>query len=125
MGVIVPSYPKPRPCGVKRVLWAGLTAGDTGRPVSFPNYPDKTLTISGTFGGAGTFEGTDEARGDPDHPDHANAVFVPCTDSLDAAAISKTANAGEVILQNYLWLRPAAGVGVSSISFALTCVKNR
>lgn len=125
MGVVNPTYPKPRPTGVQYVLWSGLTASDTGLPVSFPKHSDKTVSIFGTFGGAITMEGTDDVRGDPSHADHVNAAWVPLTDSLDAAAISKTANAGEVLLQNYKWIRPKAAAGVSAVSVAMTCRKDR
>ena len=125
---VAPTYPKPaggvRKQGTKTVRWT-LTASQTGKPVSLPDYPDKTVTISGTFGGAVTFEGCNELRGDGDHTDYANAKYVPITDSLDAAAISKTSDAGEVVLQNYLWVRPKAAAGVSSVNIDLVCVKGR
>lgn len=119
---IVPTFPKPRPVGTLYVKWV-LTASETGKPVNVSKYPDKTVTFTGTFGGAVTFEGTNEERGDPDHTDYANAKFVPITDSLDAAAMSKTADAGEVILQNYKWIRPKAAAGVTSVAINLVCSK--
>lgn len=125
MPVIAPTFPKPRPSDVLYIQWAGLASGDTGRPVSFPQFADKTLTIYGNLAAqAATFEGTDDPRGNPDNPAHASAVWVPCTDSLDGGALSKTANAGEIILQNYAWIRPVmGGVGATGVNFNLTCVK--
>lgn len=121
MAVITPTYPKPRPADVMYVLWSNLAAGDTGRPVSFSNYSDKNVTIYGTFGGAVTLEGTDDPRGNPDHASHGSAVWVPVTDTLDVSGISKTANGGEAILQNFAWIRPVAAAGVVAANVALTC----
>ena len=90
MAVINPTYPKPRPVGVLYVRWA-LGSGDTGLPVNVSKYPDKTITVDGTFGAAVTLEGTNDERGDPKHSDHVNAPWVPCTDTLDTGAFSKTA----------------------------------
>jgi len=123
MAVITPTYPKPRPADILYVLWSGLTAGDTGRPVGLAQYSDKNVSIYGTFGGNVTMEGTDDPRGNPDHADHASAVWLPITDTLDVSGISKSANAGEAILQNYAWIRPVAGASVSSVNIAMTCKK--
>lgn len=125
MPVITPTFPRPRPSGVVYVEWK-LAAGDTGRPVNLPQYSDKNLTISSANFAttAATFEGTDDPRGNPDHADHANAPWVPATDTLDAGAISKTANATEVILQNFAWIRPKATGGTATeIKFNLTCTE--
>lgn len=34
------------------VAWAGLASGDTGAPVSFSQYTDKSVQVTGAFGGA-------------------------------------------------------------------------
>ena len=36
------------------VQWTGLLNTDTGAPVTFPKYPDRSVQIAGTFGTGGT-----------------------------------------------------------------------
>jgi len=102
-----------------------LGSGDTGLPVNVSKYPDKTITVDGTFGAAVTLEGTNDERGDPKHSDHVNAPWVPCTDTLDTGAFSKTANAGETILQNYKWMRPVKAVAAGTVVITLTCNRGK
>src|SRR5262245_43896425 len=47
---------------VARVVWTGLLNGDTGAPVCLPEFPDKTVQISGTFGASGsiTMQGSND-----------------------------------------------------------------
>lgn len=34
------------------ITWAGLTTGDTGRPLEMTGWADRSVQITGTFGGA-------------------------------------------------------------------------
>jgi len=127
MADIVPTYPKPRPVNTLYVQWI-LGANETGLPINVSKWPDKTLDVNGTFGAAVTFEGTNDERGNPANADYAAFVaangFVPITDSLDTAGFSKTANGGDVLLQNYKWIRPKSGA-ITGVRVNLTCSKGR
>jgi hypothetical protein len=42
--------------------WAAMANGDTGAPVNFPGYGDKSIQVTGTFGAGGscTLEGSND-----------------------------------------------------------------
>src|SRR3990167_10846643 len=37
-----------------KFTWSGLLNGDTGTPVEFSNYSQRTIQVNGTFGAAGS-----------------------------------------------------------------------
>ncbi len=77
-----------------------LGAGDTGKPVRFANYPDRTVQITGTFGSV-TLRGSNKAN-----PDDATAGdWFNLTDP-QGNAITLTTAGGELIAENPLWISP-------------------
>lgn len=97
--------------------WSGLDGDDTGVPVDMLKYPDLVVQITaGTWGSStATLEGTLDPRGNPDHADHANAIWSALTDTTETV-ISATSNlALTQVLQNGggWWVRPktASGTG--------------
>jgi hypothetical protein len=97
--------------GISNVeMWVWVIDGDdTGLPVKFAKHSDKTVQIdSASFGTATVvLEGSNDLRADPNHADHANAVWLTLTDP-QGNAISKTANSVETVMENTLWVRPKA-----------------
>lgn len=85
--------------GVKSVSWA-LAAGDTGKPVLFAQYPDRTVQMTGTFGSA-TLRGSNLAA-----PDDATAAHWFNLTDPQGNAITLTAAGGELIAENPMWLSP-------------------
>lgn len=83
-------------------VWDALTAADTAEAVEIPlTLPDRTVVISGTFGGA-----TVVVEGSLD-----NTVFFGLTDP-QGNAISKTTAGGEALLELVRYIRPAATGGI-------------
>lgn len=93
------------------VTWAGLTTNDTGQPWELSFYSDKTVQIFGNFGGTAsvTIEGSNDPRVTSDP---SNALWFPLTDP-GSNAITKTAAAGEQILENPRWIRPNVTLGTT------------
>lgn len=93
------------------VSWAALTTNDTGQPWKLSSYSDKTVQIFGNFGSGASvsIEGSNDPRvvSDP-----SNAVWFVLTDP-QAAVITKTAAAGEQIIENPKWIRPNVTLGTS------------
>ncbi len=120
--VRAPAYVDTGITNVHQVIWSGLDSDDSGVPVKFAKYSDKTVQIYGTFGAAGsvTLQGSNDPRCDAAHPDHANAVYSTLTDP-QANAITKTSAAIEEVLENPLWIRPlvTGGDGTTSITVNL------
>lgn len=112
MAVISPSrYDLVDTAHLKGHVWEGVANGDTGRPISFKGYRDARVMIHGDFGsGTAVFQGTDDPRGDPDHADHASAVWLTLDDEA-GTAISVTANALKAVSVPALWLRPSLSGG--------------
>jgi hypothetical protein len=102
---------------VEMWAWAGLDGDDTGIPVKFAKYSDKTAHIyspTAAYGSATvTIEGSNDPRANPAHASHASALWVTLTDA-QGNAISKTSDAIETILENPLWIRPKTAGGTSS-----------
>jgi hypothetical protein len=43
---------KPKAGGVRRIIWETMGDDDTGSAVEHPDYPDKTVSVEGTFSSA-------------------------------------------------------------------------
>ena len=121
MAVRTPTFPRSGLTTIDQVLWEGLATGDTGLPVKFAKFSDKSVHIYGTFSGGTTvvLQGSNDPRANPDHADHASAVWTGLTDA-QGNAISVTAAAIEQVLENPLWIRPSVASGSSdSITVSL------
>lgn len=122
--VRVPSFPETGLASVIHIVWTGLDADDTGLPVKTAKYADKCVQIYGTFDTTTvTMQGSCDERADPDHVDHASAVWFSLVDP-QGNAIAKTAAGAEQVLENPLWIRPSVSGGAStSITVALVAKK--
>lgn len=90
--------------GTQTITWAGLTAGDTGTPLEYAKFSDKTVQVVGTFGGTVTMQGSNDGTN-----------WVTLTSNL-GAALTFTAMGGGLVAENYRYIRPSAGSGVSSVT---------
>jgi len=102
-----------------RATWT-LTNGDDGVPLDAPSYPDKTLTVRGTFGAGGTciLEGADAA----------STTYSTLNDSRgEGNALSFTAQDTRVVNENPGKIRPrvTAGDGTTSIIVVIECHAGR
>lgn len=85
--------------GVKSVSWS-LGAGDTGKPVRFAAYPDRTVQVTATFGSV-TIRGSNKPA-----PDDAVAGdWFNLTDP-QGVALTLTAAGGSLVAENPLWISP-------------------
>lgn len=92
--------------------WAGLSAADPdGQPVGYTESSDRTVQVTGTFGG-----GTVLIQGSLDKENWFTLK------SADAASTLSFSSAGlKGILENVVWLRPiiSGGDGTSSVQVLL------
>lgn len=112
MPVITPTITKPtEDDSVQLVVWAGMANGDTGAPIKLPAHADRSVHISGTFGAGGTcvMQGSNNS-----------SSYVTLTDP-QGNALSKTAEAVEVIEEVTLLTRPnvTAGDGTTAITVSM------
>jgi hypothetical protein len=94
--------------GVAQTVWT-ITGTNDGAPESAPQYPLKSVTVTGTFGG-GTLlieESNDAVN------------YVTAVNNIGTAA-SFTAIGSMVIASNARYHRPRASVGVTSVVVSLT-----
>lgn len=105
----------PDATGVITVTWETLTAtNNVGEAVRLPTHMDKTVTATGTFGGAVTLNGSNDG-----------ANFFVLSDQ-GASDITGTAAYIAVVAENPLWIRPAAAAGVTDVDVILVCApRNR
>jgi len=106
---------------VARVTWTGLLNGDTGAPVAMPEFPDRTVHITGTFGvgGSVTVEGSNDLETE-------TPTYTAITDP-QANALTKTAAAIEAVLEAPYLIRPnvTAGDGTTSLVVKMLCRRPR
>ena len=97
--------------------WASMGDADTGLPVFVGKHPDMQIILNpATHGGATSiFQWTIDERGDPDHADHANAVWFTCTDTTETDISTTTTNLGAQLLQGAMWVRPKTTGGTGSV----------
>lgn len=98
------------------VTWSGLTGADTGKPISLSGFTDVTAMIYAlSTHGSGTtvLQGSNDPRANPNHASHASAIWLSLTDA-QGNAISKTADAIEVVEESPLWVRPSQSGGTSA-----------
>lgn len=95
---------------VFKAVWTLTDADPTGDAVEFPDFPDKSVQIAGTFGG-----GTVVIQGSND-----GTNYVTLADP-QGNAISKTSAAIEQILENTLKIRPSIS-GSTGASVTVTMI---
>jgi len=96
--------------------WTGLDLDDSGIPIEIVDYPDRTVTITGTFGATGslTMQGTNDAL--------PSSNWFALTDP-QGNAITKTAAGMEMISEAPRYIRPlvTAGDGTTSLEVKMLC----
>lgn len=119
-----PSYSTPQSgdlC-VKIVQW-DLNGVSTGRAFPLASWRDRTYQVNDKNGtglwGTATcvLEGCLAPNGDPDHADHANAVFGTLTDTTETV-ISHTDDSGapiQILQSPVAWVRPRTSGGTNTV----------
>lgn len=87
------------------IVWEGMANGDAGDPVRYTEYADRSVQITGSFGG-----GTVTMQGSNDVTSPSN--WFTLTDTLEND-ITKTGTAAEQILQASVWIRPSLSGGAA------------
>lgn len=103
--------------GILVYLWETLTSTNTtGVAIRCPQYTDKTVQITGTFG-----PGTLTLQGSNVPIPGANDWFT-LTDP-QGNGIAKTAASGETVVESPLWIRPivSAGDGTTDLDVTILC----
>ncbi len=97
------------------IEWTGLAASDTGSPMKFSTFADKTVQAFGTFGGTVTLEGSNDPRCETDA---GNAVYAPLTDNLGNPIAFSSAGIS-LIAEAPVFIRPNCGSGVTSVTIII------
>lgn len=75
--------------------WQNLTTGDDGQPIPFAQYTDKSVQVTGTFGGATVvFEGSNDG-----------VTYAVLTDP-QGNALNLTSPQIEMVAEATAWVRP-------------------
>jgi len=111
------------PKGVIRATWEGVTvSGTPGAPFEAPNYPDKTVTVNGTFDAitAVTIEGSNALP----TASQWHTLHDPSQNNL-----SFTAAGTEAILENPIYIRPnittASAGHTSDLDIIIVCRRTK
>lgn len=98
--------------------WPDALQSGTFSAQSVANLPDKTVTVTGTFGTGGTVT----ILGSND--DTSTGTFIGLTDP-QGNTISFTADGVETIMENTRWIKPQITSGTSSTSVTVKIVERR
>lgn len=91
--------------------WPAVDGGDVCDPVELPNYPDKTLQISGVTVTSVSFQGSNDG-----------VEYFPLTD-LDGNALTNLAAEGlKVIRENVKFIKPVPTTG-TDMEFVINAAK--
>jgi hypothetical protein len=91
------------PGGVNVAQWADLGGAETGQSAMMAGYPDRTVQVAGTLGGATVvLEGSNDGTN-----------YFPLTKPGNTA-ISFTAAGGCAIIENPAFIRPKASGGTAA-----------
>lgn len=92
--------------------WNALANGDTGQGISIVDFPDKTITFSGTFGAGGSVS----LEGSNDSTNGQNGNWLVLKDP-SGSALTKTAAGIAAVVEHPLWIRPhcTGGDGTTAI----------
>ena len=91
------------------VTWSGLTSADTCQAVSYPEYSDRSVHVSGTFSSAsvalwGSNNGT---------------TFAPLNDPT-RTVIALTTEGVQAVLENTLYVQPVATAGTGGQALTIS-----
>jgi hypothetical protein len=93
--------------------WTGLDSDDSGIAIECVDYTDRTVTVTGTFGVAGsvTLQGSND-----------NTNWFALTDP-QGNAITKTSAGMELVVEAPVYIRPlvTGGDGTTSLTVTLFC----
>ena len=100
-----------RDAGIIIATWAAMANGDTGVPIQFDAFADRSFQVTGTFGAAGsaTLEGSN---------DNVNWFALR---NPQGTVIAQTAAGLVQVLELTLWVRPhvTAGDGTTALIAAM------
>lgn len=114
MAVVAPTITElePRDGSVRLYSWAMVTLNDTGAPIPFAQWADRSVQFNGTWGG-----GTIVWEGSNDGTNYETL------NDAQGSAISKTANALEQVVEITQFARPKVTTGVTGVT--VTCLVRR
>lgn len=105
------------------ITWSPLTTTDAdGAAIAMPGSADRTIQFTGTFGTGGTIVMQGSNLASP--VASTDADWFTLTDP-QGNAISKTAAAGEAVLELTRWIRPKVTAGDGSTSLTATLLVKR
>jgi len=97
---------------VKSFTWTMVNNGDTGAPMPFAQWADRSVQFAGTWTtGSIVWEGSNDG------------VNYEILNDAQAGAINKSANALEQVVEVTAWARPRVTAAVTSV--VVTCVARR
>lgn len=97
-------------------VWTLTSADPTGTPVPWPEYADRTVTMTGTWG---TATGALQYSND-------NAAYLTCSNAAGGTALSgKTADFGAAIIEDGLFFRPTLTTPGAGATLTVTLVMRR
>ena len=96
----------------QHVIWQGLAANAAGEPFALHDGPDRSVQVTGTFGGASiVWEGSNSLN-------QANAAWFTLTDPHGNLLIFATARL-EQVTEYTRWVRPRVQGGDGSTSMSV------
>lgn len=111
MALITPTFTELPDQAAFIAQWTMSSSTDVGAAIDRIDYPDRTVQVSGTFGGTIGITGSLEAT--TTQADAGTGNFKALTDP-QGNALSFSTNAIEQVMENTRWIRPEVTAGTPS-----------
>ena len=101
------------------IVWTPLAAGDTGTPIRYSEFSDRSIHITGALAGS-----TASVQGSNDVTSPTN--WFTLTDTTETDILKTVTDVGEQVLQATAWIRPiVTGGAATTVTFKLFLRRGR
>lgn len=100
-----------------KFVWTGLLNGDSGSPIEFANYPDRSIQVSGTFGAGGSvlMEGSNNGE----------VSYSTLNKTTDGTAMTIISASLVGVLELAAQIRPRVTAGDGTTNLTVTMIARR
>jgi hypothetical protein len=125
MAIITPAFRKirdPNSGGIDAIVvaWGPMANGDTGKPISRPDFSDRSVQVEGTFGAGGSVA----LEGSNDSTTGLDGNFRPLSD-LQGTAIAITTAGFKQVTEATAWIRPNVTAGDGTTALTVSALLRR
>jgi hypothetical protein len=104
--------------GIIHVRWTGLLNADSGGPIDYPDYPDRSIEIRGTVGVGGSIQ----LEGSNFQAPSADADYSIMEDAQGVDIVETAITDHDTVGDLALWMRPRVTAGDGTTNFTVDMI---